>query len=382
MKNILWCLVLGGFLMACTGHTRSGKNNETSQEVRPDSVLSLRYATGFKVEYFKQYKRIIVYNPWKKGVEQQRYYLVKSKNVVVPVDGVRLVIPLKSLVSGSCTHYAFFEQLGLIPFVSGICDVRRTYNPNIRKAVATGKVVDLGDPFKINVERCLMLKPDVLMINSYNQQDENLERLKDSGITVLYNNEWMEPDLLGRAEWIRFIACLFNKEDMADSIFQRVEANYSRLKGIVEWSKDRRPTVLSGDDFRGTWYLPGGRSYAAQLFADAGASYLYRKDTTSGSIPFTFEQVLHDFHSADIWVGMTNAPTLQRLKQLDERYTLFKAYKNRNLWAYTLHSTPQGGNDFWETAVARPDLLLSDYIKVFHPGLLVDLPFHFMKKVP
>ncbi|HET9570977.1 MAG TPA: ABC transporter substrate-binding protein [Bacteroidales bacterium] len=354
---------------------------ETSLEVLPDSSMQIRYAVGFKVDYFKHYKRIILSDPWKKGAELVRYYLIENDSVRVPADGIRIRIPLRSLVSGSCTQYTFLEQLGVLSSVKGICDAKTIYNASLRRAVQSGSVVDLGDPFQLNVERCLVLKPEALLMNSFNQQDEHLARIRESGIPVLYDNEWMESDLLGRAEWIRFVSCFFNQEALAERLFQSVSINYERLKKLAATSLMKKPEVLSGDDFRGTWYLPGGKSYTAQLFSDAGASYKYQSDTTTGSRPFTFEQVLKDFNRADVWVGVTNGASLDALRSFDERYTLFESFRRGNVFAYTNRTTPEGGNDFWESAVANPDKLLSDYIKAFHPELLPDAPWHYLRKL-
>lgn len=366
-------------LTACTSRVKV--NIGAAFEDEPDSSMQVSNATGFKVDYFSNYKRIILADPWNKGAELVRYYLVENERDSVPSDGLKITIPLKSLVSGSCTQYAFLESLGVLSAVTGICDAKTIYNTSLRNAVKMGAVVDLGDPFQLDVERCLVLNPEVLLMNSFNQKDERLARIRESGIPVLYDNEWMEPDVLGRAEWIRFIACFFNKEAQAERQFRAVSARYHQLKSLAAHAKTAKPGVLSGDDFRGTWYLPGGRSYTAQLFADAFGNYKYAADTASGSNPFTFEQVLKDFHSADIWVGVTNGKTLAELQKLDERYTLFKAYRLGNVYAYTNRVTPEGGNDFWETAVARPDELLSDFIKAFHPTLLPDAPWHFLKKL-
>ena len=379
-KSICALLVLLLF-SACVGKKEHAVSSGKEPLTQPDSSMTLHYATGFKVDYFKDYKRVVLYDPWNKGEVLIRYYLTENMSSPIPIDGIRIKVPLHSLASGSCTHFTFMQQLNVLHYVTGICDASRTYNAYLRGRLKSGAVVDLGDPFKIDLERCLMLKPEVLMINSYNKQDENLERIKDAGIPVLYNNEWMETDLLGRAEWIRFIACFFNLEAQAAQIFEGVESSYKQIKQQVARSTVAQPSVLSGDDFRGSWYMPGGKSFTAQLFRDAGANYKYSKDTTTGSNPFTFEQVLHDFNQAEVWVGVTNASTKADLKQLDERYTLFRAFRNDQIWAYTLKTTPQGGNDFWETGVARPDWLLSDYAKIFHPDILTNVPFHFLRKI-
>lgn len=378
MKTILPILLLA-LLSACTAPNKA--KLESSASVLPDSSMNVRYATGFKVDYYPTYKRIILADPWKKGSELVRYYLVEREDVQVPTDGISIRIPIRSLVSGSCTQYTFLEQLSALSAVSGICDAKTIFNASLRRAVQQGAVVDLGNPFKLDVERCLVLNPEVMLMNSFNQQDEHLTRIRESGIPVVFDNEWMEPDLLARAEWIRFIACFFNKEVKADSLFRAVSSNYERLKKLASSAKSQRPEVLSGDDFRGTWYLPGGRSYTAQLFSDAGASYRYRNDTTSGSRPFTFEQVLKDFNRTNVWVGVTNGASLEALKKLDERYALFQSFRLGNVYAYTNRVTPQGGNDFWESAVAKPDELLSDFIKAFHPELLPNAPWHYLKKL-
>jgi iron complex transport system substrate-binding protein len=42
---------------------------------------------------------------------------------------------------------------------------------------------------------------------------------------------------------------------------------------------------------------------------------------------------------------------------------------------------PSGANDFWESAVARPDVLLSDVIAILHPQLLQNHQLVYAKKL-
>lgn len=343
--------------------------------------MKLKYAKGFLVDQFDGYRRVTIYNPWRTGAILERYYLTGNPEIKTPDDGKKIITPVKSIVSASSTHYSFLDMLDVTGTLIGICDVKRTYNGKIRSAFEAGQIADLGDPFRINVERCLMLKPELMMFSGYNQYDENVARLRTAGIPVVYNNEWMEQSLLGRAEWIKFIACFYDKDALADSLFNLVETNYSRLRGLAVSAKTRRPVVLSGDNFRGTWYQPGGKSFTAQLFADAGGEYIYSNDTTRGSLPFSFEQVFHDLKDADVWVGATNGASLKELLATDQRYSLFKPFQKGLVFSYTNKTTPDGGNDFWEGAVARPDGLLSDFIKLFHPELMPDHEWIYLKKL-
>ena len=360
--------------------TKNGSANPDKNE-NPESSINLKYARGFMIEQFEGYRCVTVYDPWKSGAILKRYYLTRNPEKATPGDGIKVVTPIKSIVSASSTHYSFLDMLDETGSIIGICDVKRTYNKKIRDAQKEGRITDLGDPFRINVERCLMLKPDLAMFSGYNQYDENIARLIAAGIPVVYNNEWMEQSLLGRAEWIKFIACFYDKDALADSLFDIVENNYNRLIELAASSKTKSPLILSGDNFRGTWYQPGGKSFTAQLFADAGGDYIYRNDTTKGSIPYSFEQIFRDLKDADVWVGATNGKSLKELLSADQRYSLFKPFKKGLVFAYSNRTTPEGGNDFWEGAVARPDGLLADFIKLFHPELLSDHKWIYLKKL-
>ena len=92
------------------------------------------------------------------------------------------------------------------------------------------------------------------------------------------------------------------------------------------------------------------------------------------------ENALVNFSNADIWVGV-QANTLEELGKSDDKYRLFKAFKNGNVYNYNKRMNATGGSDYWESAVARPDLLLSDMIKVFHPELLPDYELFYMQKL-
>ena len=377
MRQFIFILLIF-FFTACSSHGGGKKQNS---EAKPESSLHLKYAKNFTVEYFKGYSRVRLSDPWKPGKVFACYYLVKDSTIKTPDDGTRIQIPLKTLASASCTHYTFLEMLGESNTITGVCNAKIAYNQTIRNAFKNGRIIDLGDPFQIEVERCLLLKPQAIMVTGYNQYDEHMSRLAEAGIPVIYNNEWMESTLLARAEWIRFVACFFNKEALADSLFRQVEGNYIRLKNLAATAKTVNPKVLSGDNFRGTWYLPGGRSFTAQLFKDAGAEYIYKNDTATGSNPYAFEQVLRDLNDADVWVGATNAKTLAEMLKIDERYKLFKPFREGKVYAYSNKTTPDGGNDYWESAVAYPDRLLSDFIKLFHPELLPDSSWYYLKKM-
>lgn len=363
MKNLFYFLIIVLFC-ACGAKTPKGEALVCNEE-----KLDVRYAQGFDVFYSDDYKTVVVYNPWKAGKVQQIYYLVEDKSVEVPNDGMKVVVPVEQIAISSCTHVEFLNLLGEINSVAGVCTPHLIYNDDIRKRYADGKIQSLGDAHNVNLEQLVHLRPDIYIAASYNQQDEQAKRLQQSGVKLVFNNEWTEQSLLARAEWIKFVAAFYNKEQLADSIFSGIEKDYIEASRIAQ-AVENKPTVMAGGNFKGTWYMPSGASYMGRLFADAGADYFYKNDSsTNASLALNFETVLGNFHDVDVWL---NAPTtsMSALMQMDERHGLFRAAREGRVFGFYARTLPDGANDFWESAVARPDLVLKDLIWALHPYLL------------
>jgi len=357
--------------------------NTSTNEVdlpKSDSVLSVKYARGFSVSYFKLYKQVKVFNPWRTEEVLAVYYLVEDSAVQTPKDGIRLSIPLQRIGITSCTQIEFLALAGDLSAVKGICTPELIYNPTLQQSYQNGELVYLGDGFRFNMENLLLLNPDALMLTSYSpQEDESMRRLKTSGICLIYNNEWMENSLLARAEWIKFAACFFNKEALADSLFNEVEENYLRLKELAQTAQ-HKPTIIAGGSFKGTWYMPSGETFTGKLYEDAGGTYYYAKDTSAGSLPLNFETVLLHQQHAEVWLN-AQANSIAELLAQDSRYSLFDAVQNKRIYNFNAKTTAKGANDFWESGLAHPDKILSDVIWALHPELLPDYQTVYIRKL-
>ncbi|MBO5728297.1 MAG: ABC transporter substrate-binding protein [Paludibacteraceae bacterium] len=365
MKKIFYLLLP---LLICSCNRASQISQSTAT---PFDTLNLKYSEEFNIYYYDNYKLIEIYNPWVKNQIQQRLYLVSDNTIKTPTDGIKILIPIDNVAISSSTHVEFLNLLGELSTVKGVCTPHLIYNDTLRSRYAAGQIQSLGDAHNVNLEQLMHLRPDVYFAASYNQQDEQAKRLQQSGVNLVFNNEWTESSLLARAEWLKFVAAFFNKEQLADSLFAQIERDYLAASAIAQ-SVDARPTVVAGGNFKGTWYMPSGFSYMARLFADAGADYFYKDETsTAASLALNFETVLSNFHDADIWL---NAPTttLDALYQMDSRHNLFRSAREGRVYAFYRRTLPDGANDFWESAVARPDLVLKDLIWALHPNLLPD----------
>lgn len=363
--NLLVFIVL---LFSSCGNNQTSHKPVFPSKVRTGNAIALSYAKGFSIEKKGHYKKITVFSPWKKGETYATYYLVTDSKVKTPENGVKIQIPVHKTACTSVTHLGFLDELGEIQTVKGFCKPQLAYNQSIRENGNKGKIVDLGDAFTINMEKTLALKPDVLFTSGYNQSNANLERIQRGNIPVVYNMEWMETTLLGRAEWIKFMAAFFDKESEADSIFARVEKSYNNFREAASKAKSR-PEIMTGSNFHGTWYVPSGKSFMGKLFQDAGASYFYANDTTGGSLPLNLETVLKNFSNASFWLNC-NYNSMDELLQADSKNSLFQAVKENHVYNFNKRMLPSTANDFWESAVAHPDSLLGDVIFILHPEIL------------
>ena len=370
---IISLFLLSIMLLSC--HVREDVNHN----LKADSTLSVKYAEGFAVSYFADYKQVVVFNPWQKNTSQCIYYLVSDNFAKIPDDGIKIHIPLKTIGITSCTHIEFFNLLGVLSTVKGASTPELIYNEQLQQAYQQGNLVHLGDAFKINFEKLLLFNPDALIISNYSShQDENTRRLQKANINLIYNNEWMEESLLARAEWIKFIAAFYDMETLADSIFQTIENNYMQAKMLAN-NVHKKPSIISGGNFKGTWYMPSGKAFMSKLYADAGGDYYYANDTNMGSLPLNFETVLLHQQHAEVWLN-AQANSIAELLIQDQRHALFDAVKNKRIYTFNARSNKQGTNDFWESAVAHPDIILYDVIWALHPQLLPDyIPFYIKK---
>ena len=361
-------------LVGCSNMGKNSDKNTSSSE--NSSSVKLKHAKGFNIDLFENYTRVTINNPWTNNGAYVVYYLCKDDSTSVPTDGYKIQIPINSLVVNTFSYFEFLDQLNELDKVKGVTDGFRIYKKEILDGIKNETISDLGDPFHPNFERTLAIRPDAIVKSAYNQMDIQNERKVNVNIPVIYTLEWMENSPLARAEWIKLIAAFFDKPAKADSIFNDIESRYLQNKGIALQIKNK-PTVLSGDAFQGTWYVPGGKSFNAILFNDAGLDYLYKNNPESGSIGLDIETVLIEFGKAEFWFGC-EANSYRELKAKDSKYSLLKSVKDRRVFNNRMR-TPSGGNDYFESSIAHPDLLLMDLIKAVEPTLIPNSEFTYIK---
>jgi iron complex transport system substrate-binding protein len=163
-------------------------------------------------------------------------------------------------------------------------------------------------------------------------------------------------------------------------LFSNIENEYLNAKKIAFNAKSK-PTVLSGAMYKDIWYLPQGKSWAAQFIADANGDYLWKETKGTGSHSLSLESVLEKAEHAEIWIGPSYYTNLVQLKKAHAVYQYFDSFKNKKVYSFTNKVGETGGLIYFELAPNRPDIVLKDIIKILHPELLPNHKFYFFDQL-
>ena len=130
-------------------------------------------------------------------------------------EGVpRIEIPVRTLITTSTTHLPHLEKLGEVHSLIGIDNIKYVNSEVVNQRFAEGKLTEVGRDRAIDLEKVLVLQPDLVIADTY-AQDNVLVALQEAGVPVVINAAYAEPSLLGRVEWIKFVGAFFNKEERA-----------------------------------------------------------------------------------------------------------------------------------------------------------------------
>lgn len=267
----------------------------------------------------------------------------------------------------SGTQIASIDIMNELSSIKGVGDKDFVKQPYLKKRVKNDKVRQIGTNGNFNHEVLIEIAPEIILVSPFKGQTD--EKLAELGMVILPYADYMERHPLGRAEWIKLMGVLYEKEDAASRYFKKVRNNYQKIKALTSELK-HRPTVFSGKPYGGVWYMPGGESYMAHFFKDAGADYLWKDNQQAASMSLDFETVYAKAARADFWklvVKSDNTYSYGQLLAEDERYADFRAFKKRNLLICNVAKT-----SYYEKGALEPDTILADFIKAFHPELLED----------
>ena len=218
-------------------------------------------------------------------------------------------------------------------------------------------------------------------------------------VSVLGIGEAQEKTALGRAEYVKLFGLLYGLAPYTIRQFDDIAESYAEAVALAA-TADTQPSVFYGTGYGDSFYF--GSTYQASFITDANAYYVFgdHGEPLPSPLQALREDVQQDnplsLTSADagrmlalagantsrFWLGFSvTTPTETTVAQVLQNYSYaadWAAVLCDNLYDYTKHTDP---NPIFEQGVLRPDWVLKDHIRIFHPHLLPHYTFHYYRRM-
>ncbi len=351
------------FLGSCGNHKKTPLREYNTND----------FARGFVIEKHIDFTKLTVFNPWEKAQDIEVEYFLLPKDAEIP-DSLQqkniIRTPVQRIICMSTSHLGFIDVLGETQSVVGVSGADYVSNEEILQNIKGGSVVDVGYGQNLNYEIILNQHPDLVMFYGVGGEVVSLvKKLEELGIPAIMNAEYLEETPLGKAEWIKFVGALYNKENVAESFFSSVKKDYISLHENVK-NKVTKPKVMVGAPYKDSWWIPGGNSYMANLIKDAGGDYIGKDNDSHESYVISFENALAYGNEANVWINMGLLSSKDDIIATDQRFENFGVLNDGRIFNNNNKMSEGGGNDFWESGTVYPNLILRDLISIFYPGTI------------
>lgn len=376
-KGIPAMMLLSVIALSCAGEDR------TADQFMPENK-EITHARGFDIEESGSFTLLTVHNPWQGAGRVTFSYVLAGRDAdpgLIPpeMSGIPVIrTPVTSVICLSTTHIAMLDLIGATNSIVAVSGGEYIFHEELRSRMENGELPDIGYDMNLDYERILELSPDVVLAYGVDQEATAwLERLQRLGIKVVMIGEYLEDSPLGQAEWVKFVARLFGKQKLAEEKFSEIEKEYMELVQLAATTDDK-PVVMSGLPWRGSWFVPGGDSHFARMISDAGGRYLWGGNKGRENFPVGLESVLEQATVADYWINTGSALSLSDIENTDKRLAGLRPYRNDKVYNNNARLNRSGGNDYWESGIINPQIILRDLILILHPPLLPEHePFYY-----
>lgn len=284
--------------------------------------------------------------------------------VISPYDGSRDTLstgkPFTKIVCMSSSNIACLAAIGARDHIAAVSGL------DYLSDIPYEGVPDVGYEASLDYEKILQIGPDLLVAYTVSgAEPQYIAKLRSIGVPLAVIHDHLEEHPLARAEYVRFFGALTGHLQEADSLFNAVCGRYNSLADSVA---DNPPVkVLLNIPYSDAWYVPGADNYMSRLISDAAGQVLGARKGESRSRIITMEDAYLLSMEADIWLNPGYCRSRTQLAQIHQLFPQFGPLVNgAPIYNNTLRTTPGGGNDFWESGVVRPDLILEDLIRIFN----------------
>ncbi|KAJ2763179.1 hypothetical protein H4S06_000237 [Coemansia sp. BCRC 34490] len=367
---------------------------DPSKDYFPDKVES-KYGSGFEITYKGNAKFI------RNNIANENYVLYQCGTPIpdginaTPANSLQVgnwtkvaAVPGSKVVLSSAPASAIIETLGLQNTVAASYKFFTVTSACMQKQLASLPSVDqtYATP---SARRRSVASNGLVRRVSYDLGNEGLQwTLTTYGMNDPRSfsvNPEDATDMLGKAEWIKFVAAFYNKEAEANTIFSEIESRYNALKksapnhatkpsvGIARYNKVSNGTIIG-------WTMVPAQKWLQQGLSDAGLD-AYTGDMRSFTNADEFYKAVSGW---DILIDTSIEPLSHGGAKVPEWQDLVNGYKLGSssgitksagikslqfvdpnaIYRSDLISSTSNATDADEHLQIEPDVLLGDFIKL------------------
>lgn len=316
--------------------SKSDKKGPEIDGLTYESTMDLTYATEFDVYDYKDGYKLL-------DVHEDRQYLVVPEGKKAPEglseDIVVLQQPLDHIYMAATAIMSLLDAVDAIDQVkfSGL-NASGWYVEDAKKAMESGDMIYAGKYSEPDYEtlvngECDLAVESTMILHTPKVQ----EMIEDLDIPVFVDYSSYESHPLGRTEWIKLYGAMLNKEDAADSFFEKQAQVIEKLKGFENTEKTVAYFYVNTD---GSIVVRKSEDYIPSMIEIAGGRYAFKNlknvDSNAPSVKLTMEEFYATAVDADylIYNGTIDGQvkSISDLEAKSNLFSEFKAVKEGNVW--------------------------------------------------
>ena len=361
MKNIFTYIFTLILLAGC-----AGGGVPFDHTLFSEVIYSPTHATGFEIRGCEEGNStlIVVKNPWQ-GADDVEQMLLIDRDGTFNTSGTdiqRIDHDAKRIICMSSSYVAMLSTIGKQEAIAGVSGINFISDEYV--AANSDKIGDVGYDNNINYEMVVALNPDLVLLYGVMGASGMESKLRELGIPYLYLGEYVESSPLGKAEWMVAVGEITGARDKAEGIFGSISERYTALATEVSLAGKERKQVMLNTPYRDSWFIPSEQNYIARIIRDAGGEPFTIAGTGNSSQPIDIEQAYIWASEADVWLNVGACNSLEELIRQNPKFADVKAVREKRVYNNNGRQTTQGGSDFWESGVVRPDVILQDLVTI------------------
>ena len=370
MKSIIHTL-LPAFLSVLL----CGCHSSTQTKTYADSIYTPAHASGFSILRADNDSSVIieVYNPWQgaAGVTERLLIDRSGGRLDLPDVTARITGSARRVVVMSSTAVAMLDAIDKSSYIVGVSGLRFISTQSV---IGRGEAIkDVGYDGNIDYETLIALKPDIVIVYGVGGPSTMKQKLNEAGIPIFYLADYLEQSPLGKAEWMIALGEIVGERAAAQQRFNEIVPKYEAVKQLAANSARRQPLVMLNTPYGDSWFMPGHGSYQVKLIEDAGGKYIYDDAPADAStVAVDMESAYLMTAKADVWINVGDFAGINALTSALPKMAGTPVVKRGDVYSNTARTTPCGGNDYYESAIVNPHLVLRDLVKIFHPEAVAE----------